>query len=236
MRVATLFVALAAPGDDCLVRIDRVRGKVAFASIVEIAKPSPVRVEPPCPYFGRCGGCDFQQMSYATQLETKISMLRDCLMRIGKIEFDREIPMIPSPRPFQYRSRARWHVDRNARKIGYFKNDSHEVIDVAQCLVLTTEMESAFESLRSSVNWADCSRTKSTGWRSCPASAVIPPARSPRSHSIDGRRSSRRIRFGCIAACSGFAAIRGRPRVRNCYGTSPVRSCLASSPGCSIRR
>src|SRR3712207_855425 len=51
----TLFVTLAAPGDRVRVRVERVRGKVAFASIVEIINPSPVRVEPPCPYFGRCG-------------------------------------------------------------------------------------------------------------------------------------------------------------------------------------
>ena len=53
----TVMVALAAPGDRVRVRIDRVKGSVAFASIVEILEPAPVRVEPPCPYFGRCGGC-----------------------------------------------------------------------------------------------------------------------------------------------------------------------------------
>ena len=47
----TLFVSLAAPGDVLRVKIDRVAGKVAFASIVEILKPSSVRLEPPCPYF-----------------------------------------------------------------------------------------------------------------------------------------------------------------------------------------
>src|SRR4051794_20929334 len=60
----TLLVALAAPGDRLLAKIEREQGRVAFASIREIISPSPVRVEPPCPYFGRCGGCDFQQLSY----------------------------------------------------------------------------------------------------------------------------------------------------------------------------
>jgi len=55
----TIFVSLAAPGDVLRVRFDRLQGKVGFASIVEVVKPSAVRVEPPCPYFGRCGGCGF---------------------------------------------------------------------------------------------------------------------------------------------------------------------------------
>src|SRR2546426_9133859 len=67
----TLFVSLAAPGDVLRVAIDRVQGKVGFASIVEVLKASPVRLEPPCPYFGRCGGCDFQQLTYEAQLSAK---------------------------------------------------------------------------------------------------------------------------------------------------------------------
>src|SRR5215510_6635331 len=75
----TLFVALSAPGDRLRVRIDRVKGNVAFASIAEILDPSPVRIAPLCPYFGRCGGCDLQQMNYAAQLDAKVEIVRDCL-------------------------------------------------------------------------------------------------------------------------------------------------------------
>src|SRR4051812_14218746 len=82
----TLMVSLAVPGDRLRVRIDREKGSVSFASIVEVIEPSPDRVEPPCPYFGRCGGCDFQQMNYQTQLDTKVAIVTDCLHRIGKIQ------------------------------------------------------------------------------------------------------------------------------------------------------
>src|ERR1700674_1917200 len=82
----TVFVALAAPGDVVRVRIDRLRGKVAFASIEEIIKASPFRVEPPCPYFGTCGGCDFQQLNYQAQLNAKVEIIRDCLRRIAQLE------------------------------------------------------------------------------------------------------------------------------------------------------
>ena len=59
----TVFVSLAAAGDKVRVSVDREQGNLLFASIVEIIEPSPERIEPPCPYFGRCGGCDFQQLT-----------------------------------------------------------------------------------------------------------------------------------------------------------------------------
>ena len=101
----TLFVSLAAPGDELRVRIDRVQGKVAFASIHEIIKPSPVRVDPPCPYFGRCGGCDFQQLAYESQLQAKVDIIQDCFQRIAKILEPINIKIHPSPE-WQYRARA----------------------------------------------------------------------------------------------------------------------------------
>src|ERR1044072_3142840 len=73
----TLFVFLAAPGDRLRIKIDRVQGKVGFASIVEIVSPSSSRVEPPCPYFGLCGGCDFQQLNYQAQLKAKADIIKD---------------------------------------------------------------------------------------------------------------------------------------------------------------
>src|SRR3954465_2623191 len=82
----TVMVALAAPGDRLRVHVDREKGSVSFASIVEIIEPSTQRIEPPCPYFGRCGGCDFQQMNYQAQLDAKVEIVKDCLHRIAKIE------------------------------------------------------------------------------------------------------------------------------------------------------
>ncbi|MBA3784737.1 MAG: TRAM domain-containing protein, partial [Acidobacteria bacterium] len=81
----TVFVPLSAKGDRLRVRINQLKGKTAFAEIVEILEPSSDRTEPRCPYFGRCGGCNFQQMTYAAQLEAKVGIVRDCLTRIGRI-------------------------------------------------------------------------------------------------------------------------------------------------------
>ena len=148
----TLFVSLVAPGDVLRVKIDRVQGKIAFASPVEILKPSPVRVEPPCPYFGRCGGCDFQQLTYQAQLDAKVAIIRDCLHRIAKIEAPLETPfdiqIYPSPKPWQYRARATWQFDRSTGRLGYFVRGSNDVCDVEYCAVLVPELQQTLEQLR----------------------------------------------------------------------------------------
>jgi len=149
----TVFVPLSVAGDKLSVRIREVKKKIAFAEIVEIIEGGEKRITPPCEYFGSCGGCDFQQMSYAAQLDAKVGIIRDCLHRIGKIEFDAEISVIPSLQQFDYRSRARWHIDRDKKAIGYFRRDSHEVIDVHKCPILTTELQSALDDLRMRLNW-----------------------------------------------------------------------------------
>jgi 23S rRNA (uracil1939-C5)-methyltransferase len=147
----TLFVSLAAPGDTVRVQIDRLRGKVAFASILEVIKPSPVRVEPPCPYFGRCGGCDFQQLSYETQLEAKVEIIRDCFHRIANIADHPEIAMHSSPRQWQYRARANWQFDPQTRQLGYFEAGSHRVCDVEICAVLVPDLQNTLAELRAHI-------------------------------------------------------------------------------------
>lgn len=149
----TVFVPLSVKGDVLRVKINQLKGKTAFAEIVEILKPSDERIEPPCPYFGRCGGCDFQQMDYRTQLDAKIGIVRDCLQRIGKINYEGEIPIVASPKPFEYRSRAQWHVNTRKKRIGYFQRKSHDVIDVEHCPILVPALGKTLTSLRETVEW-----------------------------------------------------------------------------------
>ena len=149
----TVFVPLSAPGDKLRVRLSQLKGKTAFAEIDEVIEPSPERIEPPCKYFGRCGGCDFQQMNYEAQLAAKLGIIQDSLKRIGKINYEREIPMIASPKQFEYRSRAQWHLDTRKKRIGYFKRNSHEVIDIDHCPILVPELNKAIDDLRSNLNW-----------------------------------------------------------------------------------
>src|SRR5215217_6732523 len=144
----TLFVSLAAPGDLARVRVESVRGRALFASIVEVLEPSGVRAEPPCPYFGRCGGCDFQQLTYEAQLAAKAEIIRDCLHRIARLENFPEVVVTPSPNNWRYRMRATWQIDREQRAIGYYERGSRRVCDVADCAVLRPELEAKLEEVR----------------------------------------------------------------------------------------
>jgi 23S rRNA (uracil1939-C5)-methyltransferase len=150
----TVFVALAAPGDRLRVRVDRQQGNVLFASIEEILVASPDRIEPPCPYFGRCGGCDFQQLAYENQLAAKAEIIRDCLHRIARLEVVPEILITPSRRDWRYRMRAMWQIDQNERTIGYYERGSRRVCDVVDCAVLMPELQDTLERVRST-DWLE---------------------------------------------------------------------------------
>lgn len=145
----TVFVSLAAPGDRLRVRVERQQGNVLFASIEEILIASPNRIEPPCPYFGRCGGCDFQQLAYENQLAAKAEIIRDCLHRIARLDVVPEIVVTPSPRDWRYRMRAMWQIDRDERAIGYYERGSRRVCDVVDCAVLMPQLQETLERVRS---------------------------------------------------------------------------------------
>lgn len=144
----TVFVALAVPGDRVGVEIVETKGSIAFAEIVEVIEPGPYRITPPCPYFGTCGGCDFQQMSYPEQLASKAEIIRDCLRRIAKIDWQDDIAVIPSRKEFEYRSRAQWHVDTNAREIGYYARNSRRLIPIEKCPKLVPALNAELVRLR----------------------------------------------------------------------------------------
>jgi len=144
----TIMVALAAPGDRLRVRIEKVKGNVSFASIEEVIEPSPNRIEPPCPYFGRCGGCDFQQLSYQAQLDAKVEMIRDCLHRIAGLEKLPECEIVAAPNQWKYRSRTQWQYDSARKRLGYFESGSRRVCDVSECAVLAPELQASLELVR----------------------------------------------------------------------------------------
>lgn len=149
----TVFVALAVVGDRLEVRLREVKGKTAFAEIERILEPGAERIEPPCPYVGACGGCDFQQMTYAAQLDAKVGIIRDNLHRIGKIDYEPEIPIIASPKEFGYRLRAQWHIDGNRREIGYYQRNSRNLIAIAHCPILMQELDTELQRVRPAVDW-----------------------------------------------------------------------------------
>jgi tRNA/tmRNA/rRNA uracil-C5-methylase (TrmA/RlmC/RlmD family) len=141
-----VFVPFTIDGELVSARITREKKQFADAEVVDLKKPSPHRVEPRCPYFGRCGGCTYQHIDYAHQLETKSRQVRDLLQRIGKFK---DVPMrtiIPSPHDYAYRNRITVHAEEGV--IGYFRRDSHRLIDIERCPIAMDEVNRELADLR----------------------------------------------------------------------------------------
>jgi len=148
----TVFVPLAVAGDTLAVELRQLKGRTAFAAILKILTPSTERVDPPCEYFGECGGCDFQQMDYAAQLAAKVGIIEDCLTRIAHIEFEGEIRVVPCERPLNYRLRTQFHAESASHSLGFFRRQSHEIIDIDNCLVLTEPMNRTLAGLKENLD------------------------------------------------------------------------------------
>lgn len=141
-----MFVPFTIDGEVISARITRDKKQFAEAEVVDVHKPSSHRVDPPCPYFGRCGGCAYQHSNYAHQLEIKSRQVRDVLQRIGKL---RDIPIrsiVPSPLQYGYRNRITVHAEDGV--IGYFRRDSHRLIDVERCPIAMDEVNRELADLR----------------------------------------------------------------------------------------
>src|SRR6266403_2956536 len=132
-----------------LVSAEIVREKKQFAEaeLVEVKQASPDRVEPLCPYFGRCGGCAYQHISYERQLAIKWRQVRDALQRIGKLKNVPMRPIIASPKQYGYRNRITVHAEEGV--IGFYRRDSHQLLDIEACPISSDEVNGALADLRS---------------------------------------------------------------------------------------
>ncbi len=142
------FVPFVAPGDVVTVRVVKEKKKFAEAELVSVEQASPDRVEPPCPYFGACGGCSYQHLAYERQLALKSLQVEQTLRRVGRLE---EVPMHPAigaPEPYGYRNRIRVHVADGVA--GFFARDEHTIVDVEQCAIASPEVNAALRNLRNS--------------------------------------------------------------------------------------
>ena len=141
-----VFVPFAAPGDRVRVRVSADRGRYLEAELVEVLAPGPARVQAPCPHFGVCGGCQWQHVAYAAQLEAKRTIVADALRRIGGTAASVQA-VVPSPLPYRYRNRVRFHVDATGRA-GFYRRGSHAVVEIASCPLLDERLDGAIAGLR----------------------------------------------------------------------------------------
>jgi 23S rRNA (uracil1939-C5)-methyltransferase len=142
--VLTPFVL---PGEKIRIKL----GEGVNASLSQVLEPSPDRVQPPCPLFARCGGCQYQHAPYEFQLARKVEILREQLRRVGKIEYGGEIETISGP-PLNYRNRIQVHIlssGRAGRRLGYLARRSHKLVPLTEdCPVASPRLNQALAAMR----------------------------------------------------------------------------------------
>src|SRR5437867_9625883 len=141
-----VFVPYTVEGELVSAEIVREKKQFAEAELVEVKESSPHRVEPQCSYFGRCGGCAYQHITYEHQLAIKWRQVRDALQRIGKLKDVPMRPIIASPKHYGYRNRITVHAQDAV--IGFFRRDSHRLIDIECCPISREEVNRALAELR----------------------------------------------------------------------------------------
>ncbi|NLX17909.1 MAG: class I SAM-dependent RNA methyltransferase [Desulfobulbus sp.] len=137
------------PGEALTVRITQLYRGYAEAEIVQINETSPERVQPPCPYYGRCGGCDLQHAAYRAQLTIKQTILEESLKR-ARLSLPGEFsPALASPGSLGYRFRLRMHLDPSGC-LGFHQAATNTVVPVERCLLATEPMNRVLYNLSNS--------------------------------------------------------------------------------------
>src|ERR1041385_6391702 len=95
-----VFIPFVLPGERVEAELTEVKKRFARARLVAVLTPSPDRVAAKCPYFGECGGCQYQHMAYASQLAVKHKQITDLFQRIGGLSGTLIDPVLPCPRPY----------------------------------------------------------------------------------------------------------------------------------------
>jgi 23S rRNA (uracil1939-C5)-methyltransferase len=140
-----VLVPFVLPGETVRVRVEAERRSILEARLDTVITPSAARTEPPCPFFFRCGGCQYQHATYEAQLEAKREILREVLRRVGKIEAPEEIPVIAAE-PWGYRNRTQFHLANG--EIGYFGPGSHRLVPVDRCPISSPMINESLTALR----------------------------------------------------------------------------------------
>lgn len=155
-----VFVPRTAPGDRAKVRITKAKKRWALAELEELLEASPSRVEPECPHFTECGGCQLQHVPYPEQLLWKGRFIEDALRRIGHVEAQ-SVSVHPAPQETRYRSRVTFTLRRlrGGRTVAGFHalNRPAHVLDIGgECLLPTAPLAEVWSALRA--GWGDGAR------------------------------------------------------------------------------
>ena len=140
-----VFVKGAVMGERAEVFIEHIGHNAAWAHIEKLTQASPQRIEPDCPHYGTCGGCQFRHMTYEAEQAAKLLRVRDALKRIGgsSVEVD---TIHGAEHTERYRNKVQFPVGGTA--IGYYQGRTHTVVDIEDCLLQPCEDTAARRAVK----------------------------------------------------------------------------------------
>jgi len=150
-----VMVAFALPGERVRARIFRNHANFSEADLLEVMEASPHRIVPRCALFGQCGGCQYQNLKYEEQLEWKRRQVGELVLHMAGLTVEVS-PVIPSPRPFGYRSKITPHFNapREGRDlaIGFLRQGNRfDIVDVPRCEIATEAINTRLTEARADI-------------------------------------------------------------------------------------
>ena len=142
-----VFVAGGIPGERVVAEVVKVHRKYVSAKVVDVLEASPDRVEPPCPYYGECTGCQWQHLSYNAQLKTKHEKVTDALQRVGELADPPVSEVRPSPDQLGYRNHARFTINRDGA-LGFINRETRQFVRIDKCLLMHQGVNDLLEELQ----------------------------------------------------------------------------------------
>jgi 23S rRNA (uracil1939-C5)-methyltransferase len=142
-----VFVAGGIPGEKVVAEVVKIHRKYVSAKVVAVIDASPDRVEPPCPYYGECTGCQWQHLSYDAQLKTKREKVTDALQRVGGLVNPPVSDVKPSPDEYGYRNHARFTINREG-SLGFVNRETRQFVRIEKCLLMHQGVNTLLEELQ----------------------------------------------------------------------------------------
>jgi 23S rRNA (uracil1939-C5)-methyltransferase len=238
-----VFVPWTAPGDVVTAEVAPGEGP-AHAALVSVDAPGPSRLAPPCPHFGpgsagdarACGGCEWLHVGYAAQLATKERGLAETLRRIARLERGSYalLPILPSPAPLRYRSRAKFHLDRATSRLAFFRRRSHDPVPLRECHLLVPALDALREAVgpalgavglaakEVALEWSD-EMARGSAWLLVPS---VTPALRARAEAL--RAAVPALAGVVLQGETGAPAVEGAPVLRHAR--------IPGQPGSGLQR
>lgn len=140
-----ILIKGAIPGEIVDVEILEKKRDYSVGFVMNVIEPSADRVDPPCPVFGKCGGCQLQYIQYERQVAMKDEVLRDTLARLGKVQTDLGAPLWGSN--WHYRQKAQFKVSKTG-EIGFFRESSRDVITFEECPLMNDDINALLRKIK----------------------------------------------------------------------------------------